>query len=116
MYSIKWAEKVYSTYMDCNARAQNMPRVIEQAAARLLGWELRQVDVKRHLVASIAGRGCKSLWTDYKRLCRRTPLDGKLLERVCKAIYWPERDEWNQLKFDFETENELCSDQEGRFF
>lgn len=101
MYSIKWAEGIYLTYIDCNARAQNMPRVIEQAAAKILGWELRSKAIKRHLVESIAGKGNKQLWPLYKRLCRKTPLDGKLLERVCRAIYWPELDEWNQLKFDF---------------
>lgn len=101
MYSTKWAEGIYSTYVDCNARAQNMPRVIEQTAAKILGWELRSVAIKRHLVASIAGRGNKDLWRLYKRLCRKTPLDGKLLEKVCRAIYWPEKDEWDQLKLDF---------------
>lgn len=103
-YDAEWARNVYQTYAKLCARAQQINICIRQNAEFSHGRTLSLEAIKASLIWSIQHSSLQRRWTDYKRLCRKTPLDETLLNRVTKDIIEAGEEidvEKKQRQFDF---------------
>lgn len=102
MYDLAWSERVYRAYTESCPRTEQIARCIQQLASN---YEPRirhpSETLKRAIIRSIRGEDKGWLWNRYKRLCRKTPLDTKLLATVAERVYFEGRDEALQLTFHF---------------
>lgn len=86
MYNEAWARDVLANYRKLCTRAQQMDGVIEQVLDRTYHWKCPPNVQTLILIDSIRRKGPAKLWTLYKRLNKRMPLDTELLDLVCRAI------------------------------
>lgn len=86
MYSEAWARDVLAHYRRLCTRAQQMDGVICQILIAQGFSNCRPEALTAVLIASIQKKRPQRLWTLYKRLNKRTPLDRILLEQVCEAF------------------------------
>ena len=102
MYAITWAQEVFRTYEMSCTRARQIEGCLSQAieSCRPSCVFPRRL-VQEALIQSIRGKDKSRLWGKFKRLCKKTPLDGALLEELAKKIYWMAVDEVYQREFDF---------------
>lgn len=102
MYDLAWSIGVYKAYKESCPRTEQIARCIVQEIHK---WTplIRNPEeaLKKHILASIRGIDKGRLWAKYKRLCRKTPLDVKLLEEIAGIVYRFGVDESLQLYFDF---------------
>lgn len=104
MYSISWAQELWSGYKMLCTRAQQIERcIVQDAENRDKPVPLSCERIEYYLVKSIAGHDKGLLWREFKRLAKKTPLDTQLLTRVTTKLCVLERDEYLQGEFDFKT-------------
>lgn len=87
-YDAVWAQKVYKTYAKLHTRVQQIDACIQQMQDQNLGSHCPVSSIAEALIQSIRSTGRQSLWTQYKRLVKRTPLDQALLLKIAKEVYW----------------------------
>jgi len=100
-YDRTWARSVYEAYAKLCTRAQQIDACLAQLYEQRTGRKLIRKEIADVLVDAIQGKGRKKFWTDYKRLCKKTPLDVKLLERIAGELRVKVDVEKIQRQFDF---------------
>lgn len=104
MYAYSWAEGVLRTYKTSCTRAGQIDACIVQKALTVTEKHpIGSQSVKRALIGSIQGLDQGKLWSQYKRLCRKSPLDSALLGKVAETILWRTYDDAIQGVFDFDA-------------
>lgn len=79
MYDINWARSVYMAFRDSSPRAEQINTCIIYTSKGSVGY-LDATKIHTLLIKSIQSKGKgQRLWTDYKRLVKRSPLDKDLL-------------------------------------
>jgi hypothetical protein len=101
MYSLAWAESIYSEHWKSCTRAEQIRRCIQQLAPKYGTYYLSTEQLSHILVLSLAGKHNKKLWPAYKRLCKKTPFDVDLLKEVTKMVIGVQVDEFCQLQMEF---------------
>ena len=101
MYNRDWARSIVVDYWKLRTRAQQINICLQQLYHESTGRELLVKDIQDALVDSVQGKSRKALWTNYKTLVRKSPLDRKLLEKVSKSIDVQIDVEKLQRQFDF---------------
>jgi len=86
-YDALWAQEVYNTYAKLCTRAQQIDACIQQTLDQKYGGHPIRAAIVEALIASIRQKGRQTLWCQYKRLVRRTPLDQDLLSIVSSNVY-----------------------------
>jgi len=101
MYDRSWARSTVETYQKLRTRAQQIDLCLQQLYLQDTGRELLRIDIQCILIDSVQGKIRAALWTDYKRLVRRTPLDKDLLHKVYREMKFKVDVEELQRQFDF---------------
>lgn len=100
-YSLNWAQRIVGTFTESCTRAEQIKLCICQTSWRFTKVPITPEAITHALVLSLSRRGDKSLWPAYKRLCKKTPLDIKLLEKVTALIVGIYIDHVYQLELQF---------------
>lgn len=87
MYDRDWARSTVENHRKSCTRAQQINLCIQQLYDNSPCRLLLIKDIQDVLIDSLQGKGDKALWVEYKRLCRKTPLDKELLEKVARKIF-----------------------------
>lgn len=102
MYATSWAQEVLRTYEMSCTRARQIEACVSQAIEHYRpSCVFPRRLVQEALIQSIRGQDKGRLWGGFKRVCKKTPLDGESLEKLAKKIYWIAVDEVYQREFDF---------------
>lgn len=101
MYDRDWARSIVESYWKLRTRAQQINLCIQQVYHESTGRELLIKDIQDILTDSVQGKAKASIWADYKKLVRKSPLDSDLLKKVCKSMFWKVDVEKLQRQFDF---------------
>lgn len=93
MYDVDWARRVYAMHRESCTRAGQIDLAICDIA-RLKGHPkaLTTSSIARGCIDSIRGKLPASIWTRYKRLCKRSPFDFDLAEELMYAFWDIQRD------------------------
>jgi len=86
MYSEAWAREILAKYLSLCTRAQQMNLAIVQVLVAQGFSKCTPHIINACLIDSIRKAKGQKLWTLYKRLNKRTPLDLDLLNQVCEAL------------------------------
>lgn len=90
MYDRQWARSIVENYQKLYPRVQQIDACLQQLYTASTGRTCTRRDIQNLLADSLQGKESRgvitTLWRNYKRLVKRTPLDKELLERVAKVI------------------------------
>ncbi len=101
MYDRQWARSIVENYQKLRTRAQQIDNCLIQLVVLRNDEKLTRKTIQDLLVDDVQGKRLKGLWSDYKRLVRRTPLDSKLLYKVASRLSMEIDVEILQRQFDF---------------
>jgi len=102
MYDLAWSERVYRAYKESCPRTEQIARCILQCTDKYTPrFSHPGETLKKALIRSIRGEDKGWLWNRFKRLCRKTPLDTRLLQDVVNHVYRFGREEDSQQEFHF---------------
>lgn len=101
MYDRDWARSILHNYEKLCTRAQQINLCLQQFYLQQTGRNCTIADIQGCLIDSIQGKTAQKLWTMYKRLVKKTPLDKDLLEKVAKTMAIKVDVEKLQRQFDF---------------
>jgi len=104
MYDRTWARSVYTGYAKLCTRAQQIDLCILQTFENTTGYKPTRSELVELLISSIQAKINPTLWTRYKRLVKRTPLDYELLNDVTKVTIQEYGYVPDQFAFDFEVD------------
>lgn len=100
-YAMAWAGRIFSQHEFSCARARNIQGCLTFVASNELGKFIPVERLKAILISSLRRAINPKIWVAYKRLCRKTPLDTKLLRELTMMLALAYDDEFLQEKFDF---------------
>lgn len=101
MYDRQWARSIVENYQKLCTRAQQIDACLQQLYHARTGRECTRMDIQSILVDAVQGRTKQQIWTLYKRLNKKTPLDKELLEKVSKLVSPKVDVDKIQRQFDF---------------
>lgn len=102
MYAESWAQGIFKAYrMSCTRAGQIDLCILQVKGGGEAHTQMLRKGIETQVIRSIQGYDKGKLWRDYKRLCKKTPLDVKLLHAVTDQVYWREYDETLQQVFKF---------------
>lgn len=101
MYDRQWARSIVENYQKLYPRVQQIDMCVEQLYHARTGRICTRYDIQGVLIDSVQGKSKQSVWTLYKRLVKRTPLDKGLLEKVAGLLVPKVDVEKLQRQFDF---------------
>lgn len=101
MYDRTWARQVYEQYAKLCTRAQQIDACIQQELNILTGRKPARFEIISVLIDSIQGKSSSRLWTEYKRLVKKTPLDKDKLKLVSSLFRAAFGDEIRQMELEF---------------
>lgn len=101
MYDRSWARSTVETYQKLRTRAQQIDLCLQQLYLQDTGRELLRIDIQSLLIDSVQGKTTSALWTSYKKLVRRSPLDKDLLRKFYGEMKFKVDVEILQRQFDF---------------
>lgn len=101
MYDRNWARSIVEQYQKFRPRAEQIDLCLQQLYQTHTHRYVLRKEIQDILVDSVQGKARPSLWNDYKRLVRKSPLDKELLEKVYRSIQFKVDVDKLQRQFDF---------------
>jgi len=102
MYDTTWAQGVLKKLEDSCARARSIQLCLQQLYSQKTGRICNLKAIRDKLISSLARKTDKSIWTDYKAVIKKTPLDKNRLEKLSNKITREIFDSFNQTEFNFD--------------
>jgi len=101
MYDRNWARSVVENYQKLCTRAQQIDACLQQLYQDSRLRTITRYDIQQELITSLQDKRRSKLWTDYKRLCKKSPLDKELLIKVSNLLSIKVDVEKLQRQFEF---------------
>jgi len=102
-YAKAWCDRIYTEHLNSCTRARNTQQCILYVAEHTYHWILQGYELEHLLKLSLQRKIDFKIWNQYKRLTKRTPLDGALLNSFTRDLKVHFEDEFLQAVFDFNT-------------